>query len=432
MYSAIRYTNLPSCTLQIDTSTFEILFSQDTIISNQITTIDTCVFPFTISVNVSSNSNILWNTSDTTSSYTVSNSGVFICEVQTLQSNCILNIDNYEFIVNSLLDTVYFQQSFAIDTCDFPISIGVPLSNNSTIVWNTLETSPNITINNIGVFTADIYTPQPNCILEINTVTYIVNLSNPSVSGTYSEISDTVCFPYYFLINNPNNYQFEWSNGSTSTDSLLLSNTEFSIYYTNQINVCETLIDTIKYIFAGKSILSNSNVFQETIYTCEFPIEISPNNIHGRIYFEWENGSSSNYIEIYDKGVYQVNLKSDTINCEVSVDSIYINVLNYLFVDSLQIECSELDIFFIPNTFTPNFDGLNDTYRIISNNFTFFKLEIFNRWGQLIFTSNDNKIGWDGKQNGSDVPQGVYPAILNYSLNKEPEKIMYFNINLFR
>ncbi|MFH0895186.1 MAG: PKD domain-containing protein, partial [Bacteroidota bacterium] len=86
--------------------------------------------------------------------------------------------------------------------------------------------------------------------------------------------------------------------------------------------------------------------------------------------------------------------------------------------DSLRVDITiqpPYDVF-IPNTFTPNGDGHNDTFfpkgfGVENNN---FEMYIFNRWGEEIFFSNNTNNAWDGtyRGNGEPVQTGVYPYIL--------------------
>jgi gliding motility-associated-like protein len=55
---------------------------------------------------------------------------------------------------------------------------------------------------------------------------------------------------------------------------------------------------------------------------------------------------------------------------------------------------------YIPNAFTPNNDGLNDGFKAVGIGIAQFKLQIFDRWGKLIFESDDINKGWDGSVNG--------------------------------
>lgn len=64
--------------------------------------------------------------------------------------------------------------------------------------------------------------------------------------------------------------------------------------------------------------------------------------------------------------------------------------------------------FSIPNVFTPNGDGINDLYFITSSGLTEFSLIIVNRWGELVFETDDPNEGWDGTVNGNKCSDGVY------------------------
>jgi gliding motility-associated-like protein len=60
---------------------------------------------------------------------------------------------------------------------------------------------------------------------------------------------------------------------------------------------------------------------------------------------------------------------------------------------------------------------------------------IYNRWGELIFVSNDPEIGWDGSygKTGEMSPIGIYTYKLNYQLkNQDQPKVIYGHVNLIR
>ena len=64
---------------------------------------------------------------------------------------------------------------------------------------------------------------------------------------------------------------------------------------------------------------------------------------------------------------------------------------------------------FVPDAFTPNNDGINDTFQAYSNCLSGnYELRIFDRWGNLLFTSNDINEGWDGIFNGQKMSIGIY------------------------
>jgi gliding motility-associated-like protein len=99
-------------------------------------------------------------------------------------------------------------------------------------------------------------------------------------------------------------------------------------------------------------------------------------------------------------------------------------------------------IVYIPEGFTPNNDLLNDYFQPIVSGVLSFKLEIFTRWGQRIFNTeefsaiycNDGcPAAWDGKTNNGDYASaGVYLYNINvFDLNGK-ERVLSGNITLFR
>ena len=67
---------------------------------------------------------------------------------------------------------------------------------------------------------------------------------------------------------------------------------------------------------------------------------------------------------------------------------------------------------FIPNAFTPNGDGLNDTYHIPNANFGNFSFQVFDRWGNKVYETKNAGFHWDGSANGKQVPGGIYVFML--------------------
>ena len=86
----------------------------------------------------------------------------------------------------------------------------------------------------------------------------------------------------------------------------------------------------------------------------------------------------------------------------------------------------------LPNTFTPNGDGLNDYFKPLVDGANYINIKIFNRWGNLIFESEDTKVGWDGTYRGSDSPSGVYAYKLILDFSNGNSKSIVGEIMLMR
>jgi gliding motility-associated-like protein len=82
-------------------------------------------------------------------------------------------------------------------------------------------------------------------------------------------------------------------------------------------------------------------------------------------------------------------------------------------VDSATVEVLELLEIFIPTAFSPNGDGVNDELFVINRGIgTLEEFSIYNRYGQLVFTTNDINQGWDGRFDGKDQELGSYVVVL--------------------
>ncbi len=117
-------------------------------------------------------------------------------------------------------------------------------------------------------------------------------------------------------------------------------------------------------------------------------------------YYIWNTGSTSSAIIIDTSGEYSVQVTSED-GCK-STDSVYV--------------LWDTDPFILPNAFTPNGDGLNDTYGVVAryDYAKLYSLSIYNRWGQKIFESADINTKWDGTYKGTPCMAGSYIVRISY------------------
>jgi gliding motility-associated-like protein len=105
----------------------------------------------------------------------------------------------------------------------------------------------------------------------------------------------------------------------------------------------------------------------------------------------WSTGSGDSIINVESGGNYIVRVKDE--HCCYNSDTVYIKPFHY----------------YAPSAFTPNGDGKNEVFRLIglySN--VQMNLSVYNRWGELIFNSDDLYTGWDGTSGGQISPEGTY------------------------
>lgn len=117
--------------------------------------------------------------------------------------------------------------------------------------------------------------------------------------------------------------------------------------------------------------------------------------------FEWNTGSHSGSMEVNQQGTYWLSVKNN--NGCTSWDTVEVSIV--------KCECD----FYVPNAFTPNDDGLNELFKPLYHcDMEDYTMKVFNRWGQLVFATDNKTYGWNAKFNNSAVPSGIYLYVFNY------------------
>jgi len=121
----------------------------------------------------------------------------------------------------------------------------------------------------------------------------------------------------------------------------------------------------------------------------------------------WQDGSAASSYTISKPGIYTV---IGTNGCGMDTASVK--------VDTRHCECELI----LPNAFTPNGDGYNETFRPLHPcNMGNFSLQIFNRYGQLIYQTQDPSVGWNGNFGGAKAQTGTYVWAASY-INTETQQ----------
>jgi gliding motility-associated-like protein len=133
-------------------------------------------------------------------------------------------------------------------------------------------------------------------------------------------------------------------------------------------------------------------------------LELLIENNSSRISFEWSTGETEDtQIRVSKDGLYSAIVSNQ--NCSSYAD--------------YPVEEYCPGKLFIPNSFTPNDDGMNEYFTTKGFNIEDFEIWIYNRWGELIYTSTDMGVWWDGTYMGYDCQIDVYVWKAKYSVVTE-------------
>ena len=136
--------------------------------------------------------------------------------------------------------------------------------------------------------------------------------------------------------------------------------------------------------------------------------------------YTWQGKESDPLVIAREPGMYRASV---TNVCGTAYDSVQIGFLN------------DLCRIYLPNVFTPNGDDYHQFFRPVEYDLEKMDYQIFNRWGQLMYTGDIDAPGWDGTFEGVPVKQDVYIIRVRYEYTLHGEKIIGFldgNITLLR
>ncbi len=157
------------------------------------------------------------------------------------------------------------------------------------------------------------------------------------------------------------------------------------------------------------------NIGKDTSVCSNSPIMLRAGNLFADSYL-WNTGDISSSITINKAGTYHVTV---TENACISSDTV-------------SVVPGDCDVF-IPSAFTPNGDGRNDYFGVLTEfSVKSFQMQIFSKWSQVIFATKSNTEKWDGKFKGAPMPNGAYLWTLDYINLKGEKKHMQGTVMLIR
>ncbi|MDB2656473.1 gliding motility-associated C-terminal domain-containing protein [Crocinitomicaceae bacterium] len=398
---------------------------------------------------------IIWSDASTNNFYASSSAELIYATVD--DGNGCLQSDSMEVFNHPTIQT---NLPSSIQICDgSSATLNASSPQGVLYAWNTQESTATIDVNTGGTYTATI-TDAFGCSIQASTVVTILSLPSPVIQGPvdYCSNEETI-----FSVSG-NYTQYQWSTGSvTPTTTILGVVNELSIIVTDN-NGCQG-VDTLVLSPIDVPILD----LGEDISLCDSATITLDGTVAGASGYLWSpNGAISPSIDAVP-GVYQLtvtyqtceirdtiiiavepytlDLGEDRIICKdddilvvqsmsnidsllwmdgteggwyilptsnIFEDSIYISATAYgcdIQQDTLKVVLEDCDCdFYVPNTFTPNGDAINEAFQVYQDcPIQYFELILFNRWGDIVFETNDLNFAWDGKmKNGIFVQDGVY------------------------
>lgn len=284
--------------------------------------------------------------------------------------------------------------------------------NSSSYLWilgdgNTSNlNSINHNYSQPGIYTVSLINTNSYC---SDTADVTLTLPGTVTAAFTSSISCDGFLSAQPLINN-NNWQYNWTLGDGTT----MSSPTISHQYQNPSIYQLSLITNNGYCIDSTSAsieypLAVIHEIKTVIDSCEknvsFTISPTPNTPVIWTFGDGTTSTSNNPSHKYEQPLLY--------NCQVIIDplSICADTVNIQLDFSNALIANEL---FIPNSFSPNNDLINDVFEIQKQVCGFEEAFIFNRWGFQVYHSTNSKFTWDGTYKDEPLPEGIYVLLIKF------------------
>ena len=251
---------------------------------------------------------------------------------------------------------------------------------NTTYLWQDGSTGSNFTITN-----------EDTLWLTINyavSCSYTDSLLIYRKASPYVDLGDdhSLCFgDTIFIPIKSYNVSYLWNDGSPDSINFAAESGIYSVTVTAN-NGC-TATDSINLISIPKPFVFIGN---DTTINFNDRINLNAHNPGANYY--WSNGDTSQIITVSGNQIIWVEVEKD--GC-FGYDTIFISEHPHCIIA-------------VPSAFSPNGDNQNDKLFVRGDGFTEFELQIFNRFGEMVFQTKNSSIGWDGTFKGQKQGVDVY------------------------
>ncbi|MCB0695742.1 MAG: gliding motility-associated C-terminal domain-containing protein [Chitinophagaceae bacterium] len=396
------------CYLFIDDVSVEKMSTVDTLFTSQDSIACTPDTVFTMTLNSNAQlGDYQWSNGATVEKINISDTGTFWC---VASAGCVTYIDTYKvkYVPAPRLDL----GKELVNCENQPVTINANYPN-STYQWSTGATTPSITVNSPGVYSLSI---NNKCGTQTDSVQVYIQPPTPAPAATDTMICQFVDDP----VINVSGTDITWYThaggvyGSKIQPPVVtLEPGTYALFISQTYGKCESIKVPVNVTidYTPHEELGDKAVM------CENNIELIGKNVAG-VDYKWNTGASVCCIYPDREGLYK---RAITNVCGSFVDSIWV----------YHTSCNDCIVF--PNAFTPGHE-INNIFRpLLKCPVDEFNIQIFNRWGNKVYESNDVTRGWNGRYNYDWGEVGTYVFMVQYrAKGKLQQQVIKGNVTLLR
>jgi len=269
--------------------------------------------------------------------------------------------------------------------------------------------------------------------------TFRIKASDPCASNEeFSNQASSIGINYSLLgVSNTIDIQYSWVTNEIATPiefyqngTSLFSTTDLSGTNNQAYNSCLPITDFFMEKIVGSTVVQSLTITPLENQNIDLPAPAAPSGelVGNNVELTFENPAFAfTQIEVFrgdGSGTYNSIGTTNTLAfTDFNVSATFTEAC---YVIRYSDECGNISLasaetcipleglLRTPNAFSPNGDGVNDTFDVGNGVFTNFQMLIFNKWGGLVYKGNDPTSGWDGSISGQEAPSGTYLYKISY------------------
>jgi gliding motility-associated-like protein len=348
---------------------------------------------------------IFWNTGASTPAINVTTAGTYSVTITDITGKCVSFARTPVLFFAKPIVTIFGLNNFCSSTKSVQL-LATPANgtwSGANISPTGLYTPPSVAGNDLITYQAT----NSNTCVGLNTKTLLISQS-PIIDLGADQMVCKDAPAFSIGVNPVTGYTYTWNNGSNTSKIIPDNSGKYTLTAIN--GVCRTTDDINITILPLPTInlkseipLCVANLSKITGYS----VTLDAGSGTGQTYTWLPTGQNSRSISVTTVGTYSVTVRS-AAGC---TNNAITNVID---------KCEPTVI--VPNIFTPNNDPYNNNLQVFTDYISEFNLAIYNRWGELIFTSKNPSDRWDGKYKGELVKPDSFAWQITYTAQYFPER----------
>ena len=330
-------------------------------------------------------------------------------------NNCNIGVFKMDFLIPNVVAD--FKASDACATQNYTFKNSSLLQKNTSFHWDfgdgasATQFEPTHKYVTAGDFVVKLRISDPTACNLVDSISKTIHVQSYK---TQVLAADTICAGESVQIGfaeNPNYSSYLWRPAMGLSDSAIANPIASPAKSTNYVLLANKAVCQDSFLFALTVIpvtgfLTTSADADTILKGHSTQLHVAPIDLA----VLWKPAASLSGDTLHDpvasplvSTTYTVSLKTNAVNSCISTDSITVFVYDG--------KCGKNDVY-VPNIFTPNADAKNDVLFVRGNNITELYFTIYDRWGEMVFETRDQHLGWSGDYKN----QSADPAVFVYYL----------------